>query len=561
MSESNSPQTLFRFVSLRNPKLAETTKSNLSFIHRPEKLEGVFDLVVQTSANESKFEALLAEATNFESFSIKSIAELEEIGFGQLLKIGKSVANQNKLSSNDIKFCKDFYQKFTSDYDSLKKLWENLIYQVISQKNFYIKESIAHIIKALHIGYVKSLTLNAEFKKVNGEILIEKAINAKIVLPKELFEENITTAVIENKTTSENLSNRENNFLRVTSEKNQIEQSFAFERDNFISLKLELKAIQKKHNISYFKEYKISYEKYNSDNLENIKVQEEQSRVIAELKKNKATDEELKKAFDELKKNEIPPFEFIFKKELNWQDIYKKLSSDSFGWFLNYFSDAEADNFKNIDYSKAKIAIVSDEELKIDGNSIFFTEENYTTIFDKIENQIQQLSRNLLNQVTLQQDKFANIGGVLIPISKNNDQIVHLSYVLKAFKPSSKFLTNTNLGYVSLQVKVENSSWSVSHALVTAETNLGTQTESFDNIEVIDNQINFVQFLKNKFKDIKSLSIQLFFNNGKETTLNLKDVTINTDITGLLFLNSSTNNSSKTNSKERILLELSNILD
>ena len=112
MSTSNNPQTLFRFVSLRNPKLAETKESNLGFIHRPVRMEGVFDQVVQSSTN-SKFQALLVEATNFESISIKSITDLENLGFGNLLKIGKSIASQVELSSNDLSLCKDYYLKFT----------------------------------------------------------------------------------------------------------------------------------------------------------------------------------------------------------------------------------------------------------------------------------------------------------------------------------------------------------------------------------------------------------------------------------------------------------------
>lgn len=548
MSTSNNPQTLFRFVSLRNPKLAETKESNLGFIHRPVRMEGVFDQVVQSSTN-SKFQALLVEATNFESISIKSITDLENLGFGNLLKIGKSIASQVELSSNDLNLCKDYYLKFTSNNDAIKQLWENLIYQFISQKDFYIKESITQIIKALHMGYVQTLTLEEELKRINGNDLIEKGKNAIIVIPKKIFEDDTNLSSVAKKSSNENLSNRENIFLAVASEKNLTEQNNAFERDNFINLKIELDTIQKKYNTSYNREYKSSFEKYNSVNSKNINATKRQLELIQELEKNKASDEELNKAYDELNKYEVPSFEFNFKNALNWEDLYKNLPIELFGWFLNYFSDADADDFKNIDYSNSEIKIISDKELSINGNSIFFTDENYNEIFEKINNKIQKLSKDLLNQVALEQDKFANIGGVLIPISNVNSQVTNLSYVFKAFKPSSVFLANTNLGYASLQVQVENSSWSVSHALISAETNLGTQIESFNNIEVIDNKINLSQFLKNKFKDIGSISIQLFFNNGKETTLELNKIAINTDLTGLLLFNTTSGNTNKTSSK------------
>ncbi|SEN00962.1 hypothetical protein SAMN05421856_11158 [Chryseobacterium taichungense] len=36
-TNNNASQTLFRFVSLRNPQLTETKEKNLGFIHRPKK--------------------------------------------------------------------------------------------------------------------------------------------------------------------------------------------------------------------------------------------------------------------------------------------------------------------------------------------------------------------------------------------------------------------------------------------------------------------------------------------------------------------------------------------
>jgi len=45
MSINNNQETLFRFVSLRNPNLVETKKDNFKFIQRPDKMEGVFDHV------------------------------------------------------------------------------------------------------------------------------------------------------------------------------------------------------------------------------------------------------------------------------------------------------------------------------------------------------------------------------------------------------------------------------------------------------------------------------------------------------------------------------------
>jgi len=535
MSASNSPQTLFRFVSLRNPKLAETSETNLGFIHRPVRMEGVFDQVVQTSTA-NKFQALLSQATLFEPESIKLESELESMGFGQLLKIGKLNASQNSFSSNDLKLCKDYYQKLSTSFDSIKKLWDNFIYQTICQKDFYIKEDIAFILKSLHIGYVQTLTSNDELKKINGDNLLEKGIDAKIVLPNSIFETNYSTSTTNNKGTVQNLSDRENSALAIASEKNQTEQDLSFQKDVFTNLKTELEVIQKKYNTSSSKAYKIALQNYNKENSVNINAFKQQLYVIEELEANKATEDEIKKANEVLRKYEIPTFEFNYKSELNWTDIYNSLTTDSFSWFLKYFTDAEEINFKNVDYDKSKISIASDDELNIDGNSIFFLHETYNEVIETINSQIQQFDKQFLSKIALQQDKFVNVGGILVPTAKNSNQVVHLSFVLKAYKPTSVFTANTNLGYASLQIQVENSTWSVNQVLITAQTNSGSQIINIGKIEVIDNNISISQFLRNQFRSIDSLSIQIFFSNGRETTLDLKDITINSDITGILVL-------------------------
>lgn len=446
MSASSSPQTLFRFVSFRNPKLAVTKKTNLGFIHRPDGMEGVFDQVVQTAANSNKFGALQNAATAFAPEAFKTESELETIGFGEILKIAKLNSNQNTFSTNDLKLCKDFYQKLSTNVEAIKKLWDNLIYQVITQKDFYTKENIAHIIKALHIGYVQTLTTNDELKKINGNDLTTKGINAKIVLPHAIFESNNVASAAKNNDASKSLLDRSNNRLAITSNKNQSEQDLSFDKDIFTNLKTALEVIQKKYNNAYARAYKIAFENYTKENLENTKASEQQLSIISELEANKATDEEIKNAYEILKKYDVPAFEFHYKKELNWGDIYTNLTPELFSWFLHNFSDAEEANFKDVDFEKVNITILSDDELAIDGNSIFFVQKNYNEIFVAIDNQTKSLHTQFLNKVVLQQDEFANIAGVLVPIARNNSQVVHLSYVLNAHKRRTFFIQNTNLG-------------------------------------------------------------------------------------------------------------------
>ena len=214
---------------------------------------------------------------------------LENGLFADLLLIGKNLSLSKTLTKQELQTAKDYHSKINGAINLLNPLWDNLIYQFITQKNFYVKEAIAHILNGFHVGYVQSLTLNEELKSINdikNFETITSFTNATIVLPFEIFEENTSAQSFEGKASAENLSNRENNFLKVVATKNQTEQNNAFERDNFVNLKAQLQTILKKHSTAYQKEYKTAYQKYSTDNAEIIKIYDEQGRIIAELEKS-----------------------------------------------------------------------------------------------------------------------------------------------------------------------------------------------------------------------------------------------------------------------------------
>jgi hypothetical protein len=542
MSTNNSPQTLFRFVSFRNPKLAETTEKNLGFINRPSTMVGFFDQFVQTSSDTSKFQLLLSESKNFESISIKSINELKERGFEDLMNLGKAIVEGSKLSTEEIKLCLDFYHKAILDLEYINKIWDNLFYQCITQKNFYIKEAISYILKAYHVGYVQTLNQEDVLKKINGDDFIAKSLDAQIVLPKTIFINNQTILNSLQKKTSQDLSDRENSLLTLISERNQKVQNLLFESENNALLKSELIELQKRFHYQYEKAYKIALEIYNKENKEKIITYENQLAIIMELEAKNAPAEEINKANEELNRITIPLFEFEYKNELNWEDIYNMLTADSFSLFLIYFSTVQ-DTIQDNNDDKLEISIVSDEELIINGKSIFFKNDSYSEIFDEIDTNIQQLNISYLNKVSLQKDEFTNLAGVLVPVARAGNQITHLAYVLKAIKPFRGLLGyNHNIGYVNFSIEVENNSWSITHASITAQvtkngsTALVSQPETLTNITVIDNELKFPQFLVNKFKTISSLKIQIYFSNGRESTLDIPKVNLNIDMKGVLVL-------------------------
>ena len=159
ISKNDASQTLFRFVSLRNPKLTEIKTKNLGFIQRPTGIVGIFDrAVINRVPSVSKMEAMedLIYSGVFESEAFVSEKELETGQYSELLTIGKKIARNEFLTDTDWKYTKNYYTNLVDSNGELKnenlnsfdQLWNNLIYQVISQKDFYVKEAISHVLKA-----------------------------------------------------------------------------------------------------------------------------------------------------------------------------------------------------------------------------------------------------------------------------------------------------------------------------------------------------------------------------------------------------------------------------
>lgn len=202
---NDASQTLFRMVSLRNPQLTEIKTKNFGFVQRPKEAIGFFDKAVNENTTQStKLEAMIIAASSF-SNSFKTESEIETGSYGKLLIIGRKISRNETLNEDEWSYTKDFYQKFIDSrskeinktgISELTSLWDNLIYQVVTQKDFYIKEAISHILKAIHLGFAQSIEVDEEIIKVNGKKPLEKSLDAKIVIPKELFKEDYLTHLL-----------------------------------------------------------------------------------------------------------------------------------------------------------------------------------------------------------------------------------------------------------------------------------------------------------------------------------------------------------------------------
>ncbi len=529
-NKNNNKQTLFRFVSLRNPNLVETKKTNLAFIQRAENLKGVFDEVSAKSA-QTKLQALSATAATFEATAIKTVEELKK-DFNTLIEIGKSIAKQDTISTSDLSVCKNEHYTMLKDTKNMLMIWDNFIYQYLTQKDFYVKEALAYILKALHVGYAQTLKSNAELKKMNGTNFVKTAMQATIIIPLSILERAATSNA--KKIASKGLSNKDTGLLTIALEKFEKEQNVLDENENLEQLKAEITSIKNKYWLNYEDALKNAEDLYNKKYEKDILAYEKQIEVIEELEEAKASEAELQKAYELLNSYKIPPFEFSYKEELNWDDIYSQLSEESLAYFLEHFANAAQSEKKEVDLNKAKIKTTTNNKLTVGTNSFSFIHSSYDAILSDINNQVSTNNSVVLTETTLSQNQYVNVGGVVVPVSNaTNVQLPHLSYILRARKLGRIGLKG---GYVTFQIHVENTSWTVSNAIISATTSTGFHTENISTVAVVNNKINFPSFFRNNIQNISNLTIQIFFANGRETTLQLNVAAINQIYTGILKL-------------------------
>lgn len=348
--KNNASQTLFRFVSLRNPQLTETKRRNLGFIHRPSGARGIFDTAVENRRSGTlKLNALSAKISEFSLSAIKSEKELEEGVYGQLLAIGRKISRKEAVADHEMAYTKGYYsnhidanKELTSDGVKLfEHLWSNLIYQVVSQKDFYVKEAISHILKAIHLGFAQHMDLNdQEIKKVNGNKPLENALRGKIVMPKSLFVEDDSqsgSSLLSRTSSGIDLSAMTQQRLKSKTETNTILNSVLKRKDDLQKLSSELEKLQKSYYKSSYKAYQDLHTRYLEENRERLQQYEILSEELARLVELKTPEEELRRFYEQLKEIEVAPFEFSYKSEIDIAELQNKLSPESFDLFLELF--------------------------------------------------------------------------------------------------------------------------------------------------------------------------------------------------------------------------------
>lgn len=550
-ANNNASQTLFRFVSLRNPQLTETKEKNLGFIHRPKKITGVFDTAVAgKSSRASKLGEMVKTAAAFNNTGFDTEKNIEEGEFGKLLIIGRKISKKEEIQSDEWAYVKDYYKSLIDDKEELtakgteifSTLWNNYIFQIVTQADFYVKEAISHILMAIHLGFAQSMNLtDAEIVKINGEKPLEKALDGKIVLPKSLFSDDTaalgsdssriaagdSTTVLSTKAMQRLTSEAQ---TLVTANK-AIHQKEALEK-----LYAELEKLQKEYHKLRQQVYQDQFTRYQEENREALDVY---AMKLAEVKTKiteETPEEEKILLYDELRRYEVKPFEFSYKNEINLPDLKANLSAGSFDTFVKLF--ATFDHKKAFEeVVKEGVRILADNTMRIGSQDISLDDElhTYNDALHIVGNNISSNIQAALESSPLQQQQYINLAGASVPVVQST---ARMPMAYSFFAHNAYGFLGTE-GFINFSFEVEDTSWSVATAkIITTTDTAGSFEESFSNIPVINDKITLPASLINKFRLNLSFRIEIIFDNGSLAYADLGNQTVKEDLslTGMLTL-------------------------
>ncbi|GHV43935.1 hypothetical protein FACS1894180_4500 [Bacteroidia bacterium] len=177
---SNQP-ALFRFVSLRSPELTKKENQNKRFVFCPGEASGVFGQAVAKRNGKTKWDVMFNAAGTFSAF--KSEKDVERIN-PKLFELADWIS-RNKSTLDLQELAAKLKQLDILDKDTEQKLWDNLFYQVLTQKDFYVKESVMQMLVLQNILNNKDVFAKETFDAETAKQLL----TARVVLPLSLFDE------------------------------------------------------------------------------------------------------------------------------------------------------------------------------------------------------------------------------------------------------------------------------------------------------------------------------------------------------------------------------------
>ncbi len=364
MAESKNKNTLYRFVSLRNPELSKKENQEVRFVFHPlndeplSTLSTKFFLAIKDKvATKSKWQALQEFCISFETANPPNLAafkiegQLKDLNEDFYLIADWLAINKTKLTASEI-FTKVDTVTNLIDTDALI-VWDNLFYQTITQKSFYIKENCIQML-VLHNLKKKIIGLT----QANAIKIIKQLTDARVVLPTSLFEESET--YIEQ--TSQARLSEANQNLSLSREMidNQDKIIANFQIEDYQRLIKNLEKVQNKYDkekgLAYNKEYQDHQSKVSPLISAYQKEYNKMKRELCKIPRDATYDPDDFCNQPDLEYPELPAFEFSYPTMSESKFLQSNLTEESLEMLTRLVDILELDHVKDaIELVKQKI--------------------------------------------------------------------------------------------------------------------------------------------------------------------------------------------------------------
>lgn len=510
--------TLFRFTSFRAPELTDENELLNKFIYCPEEANGTIFAADLTSEDTAavKWQKLKTTAAEFDPMNADQIKTINAKLYRFSIWIAK---NKNNYIETDLAEQASLVDALDSSVELL--LWDNLIYQVVTQKDFYIKEIIMQLIIANN--YAKNG--GYESNELNNQILL-----SKIVLPKLLFTDGVDVEVSSGGggTTPPVV------VMPVPPLQLQKQQAIAnAEEQNaaLLKLKKELKKVELLYNKDYAKAYETAQKDYKltidpilnqyNDDLEAAK----QSWCSVRSSEQPFDSQDPCNNPPKISEPVLPEFEFTYQKAIDSTYLQAKLTSESYA-YLSMLTDDPNNLVEPFDPFGIEKTIV---------DTSIGLYDSFDEIHDLIDVSIGTGNDVIIGNLESGNDTVVSVGGVLIPVDNTTTTTMQdFQYHL-----ASRRLP-TGIYNADMILKVPNSTWDV----LAITYNIVRSTDSVSNFTFSKTRLNDVITLRNislggatllSGGDILEVNGEITFTNGCKKTFEIEPFNLLQSFSGFLI--------------------------
>lgn len=506
--ENTPSQTLFRFVSLRSPELSDDTKQDNRFIVIPQDLKNDNAFYVPVvNGTEAKQKLLQTCAANYvnnpERISIESSSQNNLEGFKRTYKayytFGTWLAKNKNTCTYEEVMAK---RAVLTDPQTppvappLIGLWNNLIYQVVTQKDFYVKEVVMQQLLAHHI------------LSVSNEEEMKNALVARVILPKELMMEDVTASALQSVSRMASEGPKETSPTEEMKSQ-QLISAAKIKLEKYEALKKNLSTIERLYKAEYQKDYTAKEEIHQS---EITSILEGYKRELSAHKQNYCQVRNPEVKYDPLDPCQqipgipepvLPRFNFQFRAEIEPDSLLRALKPENLDALLDILGhhfQPEPNQERSAELSTSDLAGL------LEGRNTFLE------IDSLLKQAVEKAGNVIVENTNVDNEAYTSIGGVLIPFARTI--AAPFSYQIC---PKYVFTGFT----FDMALTVPDSSWDVNAISYTLAPNNGSAV--FNGNYFVKSRSGNTIFLNDlcmpglDFNTIQdaSLSAKIMFTNGK----------------------------------------------